>query len=126
MWTVYPCSVIVGGGSALLWVAEGHFITSTAAAVSHGVGAQPVSLSTAILAANSNPAVSSINSGASSIGHDDPITRVDTSNGSHVGAETNNHEGVLGLYSGIFMMAFALTQVKAQTLNIWPWLFHNY
>jgi hypothetical protein len=67
---VYPASVIAGAGSALLWVAEGHFITEVALADSPSV--------------------------------------------SRTGAPVR---GVLGMYSGIFMGAFALTQVAGNALS---------
>eukprot|EP00037_Helgoeca_nana_P029045 m.345276 g.345276 ORF g.345276 m.345276 type:complete len:535 (-) comp27895_c0_seq4:22-1626(-) len=70
VWTVYPASVIAGAGSALLWVAEGHFITEVALADSPSV--------------------------------------------SRTGAPVR---GVLGMYSGIFMGAFALTQVAGNALS---------
>eukprot|EP00035_Acanthoeca_spectabilis_P038151 m.50519 g.50519 ORF g.50519 m.50519 type:complete len:457 (-) comp9016_c0_seq1:2-1372(-) len=73
VWTVYPASIIAGGGSALLWVAEGHFITEVAAADSgpHHVGGSPKTA----------------------------------------------EQGVLGLYSGVFMASFALTQVAGNVIS---------
>jgi hypothetical protein len=119
VWTVYPASVIVGGGSALLWVAEGQFITAAAAAATAASDGSDASHSTGAAVVSSEDSINRSDGGVSSI-NGRPAVAVDVGASTTSSAEPKSAAtSVLGLFSGIFMMAFALTQVTN-----WPCLLH--